>query len=589
MARLDPRLRFIRQQRNTVTATFETRARFGILPESDEGESPIRVLLHFAGDLAAAHAAGFRPTTVAGDVAAGVTTFAALDELEQVENVTVIASSRPMQRELNVSLGEVGADRLHSATPSCRGAGVIVGIIDSGIDFRHGCFRDPAGNTRILAIWDQHLSPRAGESSPQPFGYGVEYTRAAIDGALAGGGSVGHVDYDPNGHGTHVAGIVAGNGSVAGNGFEAGAFVGVAPEADLVVVANQGDSAATLDAVAYLLQTAARLERPIAINLSQGDNLGPHDGSSELERGIDQLLGGPGVALVKSAGNAADTGTHARGAVEQDAMVAVPFAVPTFDESPDTIDVWYGGNDAMEMAIRTPGGKLSRLVRPGDPPTKLPLPNGNRVWVESSIGSPLNGDNQIYVQLLPGARPEIEPGEWELVLRGVVITGDGRFDAWIEPAGVFPRFLPPFVASECTITNPGTSSKVITVGAYVTVSSLVKKGSLAAFSSRGPSRDGRRKPDLSAPGQRVTSTRVMDGTSKDPYRAESGTSMAAPHVTGTIALLLEKRRSLTQGEILAHLTQTARLDVFTSNPPDPDWGAGKLDARECYAAVSEGS
>lgn len=589
MARFDPRLQFLRREYSAATATAETAARFGVsAQEAIGGEPSLHVLLHFEGSLDAARAAGFRPTTIAGDVAAGVVPRKALDELEKVENVTVVESARPMHTELHVSISEIRANALHSATPPIRGAGVIVGVIDSGIDFRHQCFRHPAGNTRILAIWDQNLVPQPGESPPSTYTFGVEYTQTQIDAALTGGGVVRHVDGDPAGHGTHVAGIAAGNGSVAGNGHPAGTFVGVAPEADLLVVAchsdgSVGDSKTTLAAVKYLLQTAESLKRPIVINLSLGDNLGPHDGTSLLERGIDNLLGRPGQAMVKSAGNAGRDGIHASGTVTHGAAVAIPFRVPPNDASPDTIDLWYSGDDVFELAIRTPDGSLSPTVRPGDPQQTLTLANGNQVFVESSTDDEFNHDNRIYLQLLPGTRNAIERGRWELVLTGAVITGDGRFDAWIEDGKVIPRFLSPFVRDEGTITTPGTSRKVITVGAYITVSSK-NVGTLAPFSSRGPTRDGRRKPDLSAPGQRVTSARA-NATTSARYRALSGTSMAAPHVAGTIALLLEKRRSLRQCDLLTHLTGTARTDTFTQSPPAAGWGAGKLDAQACYAAV----
>lgn len=174
---------------------------------------------------------------------------------------------------------------MHTGPPGFRGAGVIVGIIDNGIDFTHECFREAGGTSRITAIWDQNLAPTGNESSPSGFPFGVEYTKSDIDAALANSNPfsvVRHRDGDTrSGHGTHVAGIAAGDGSVAGNGQPAFTFVGVAPEANILMVANRsegsalGDSASTLDAVAYIFNKASSLRKPVVINQSQGDNLGP--------------------------------------------------------------------------------------------------------------------------------------------------------------------------------------------------------------------------------------------------------------------------------------------------------------------------
>jgi subtilisin family serine protease len=324
---LDSRLKFIQQSADDseALALLEASPRFAVRRDSDAAEPLLRVLVQIEEQVATEtmEEAGISVAARAGDVVAGEISLAAVEELDALEGVVLIESSRPMVPELNASVGEIRANVVHSGPPGLRGAGVIVGIIDSGIDWRHETFRSAILQTRVLRIWDQNLVPQAGEASPAPFGYGVEYDAARINTALASPNPltvVRHMD-DSVGHGTHVAGIAAGDGSPAGNGSPASTFIGVAPEADIIVVSNRvttealSDSASTLDGVQYIINVAQALQRPCVINLSQGDNLGPHDGTSLLERGIDNLLGGAGRSMVKSAGNAANAGVHASGTV----------------------------------------------------------------------------------------------------------------------------------------------------------------------------------------------------------------------------------------------------------------------------------
>src|SRR5262249_51780567 len=178
--------------------------------------------------------------------------------------------------------------------------------IDSGIDFRHPSFRNADGTSRILAIWDQNLKRGDGERSPEPYKYGVVYLQDEITDAIRSERprvNVRHLDHGPF-HGTRVAGIAAGSGDPAKASDDEVKYVGVAPGADLIVVANTrgedrnpgtlGDSADTFDAVKFILDFAAGVGKPVVINHSHGDNIGPHDGTSLLEVGIDQLIAGPG-------------------------------------------------------------------------------------------------------------------------------------------------------------------------------------------------------------------------------------------------------------------------------------------------------
>jgi subtilisin family serine protease len=281
MAKLDPGLKFLAQQRDDFSRDFADEVAFSVEVEAEQAPA-VTVLIQFEDDLSALEEAGFSTRSVSGDVATGEVDLGRIDELAQHPSVTRMEASRVLGRELDLALPESRADAVHTGPPGHRGSGVIVGIIDSGIDYTHQAFRRTDGTSRVLAIWDQGLVPQGGETGPTGFTYGVEYQKVAIDSALGAADPfavVRHRDLQIPGdgfHGTHVAGIAAGDGSVAGQGQPAFTFVGVAPEADIVMVANTrgraagerglGDSADTLDAIRYIFDLAASLGRPVVIN-----------------------------------------------------------------------------------------------------------------------------------------------------------------------------------------------------------------------------------------------------------------------------------------------------------------------------------
>jgi len=364
------------------------------------------------------------------------------------------------------------------------------------------------------------------------------------------------------------------------------------------------------------------LGKPAVINISQGDNLGPHDGSSLLEIGIDNFLNTQGRAIVKSAGNAGNDKIHASGTVTQGNTIEVPFVAPSDDSADDLITIWYEGTDSVSVSIRSPAGgsqDATAFVSLGNTQTES-LTNGNTVEIVSSHTNPLNGARNVFIRIGRGSSGNIEQGTWHILLRGDSITS-GRFDSWIERGLVIPQFGSPFVDDSMTISIPGTANNLITVGAYTTKNSWTDVGNdshsipydigaITYFSSLGPTRDGRNKPDLCAPGQVIGSSLSVyadpgfrnffsngshdDGILRDGVHVVAqGTSMAAPHVTGVVALLLQKFPNITADEIKQRLASFAKTDSFTStdqfagnrdfpngNPGVENiWGAGKLDAK----------
>src|SRR5215216_4512432 len=474
------------------------------------------------------------------------------------------------------------------------GRGALIGIIDSGFDLTHPCFLDAQGRTRILAAWDQVNLGGAASAPPSAFGYGVEYTSATIDERVAAQKILIIRNHERAGaHGTYVAGIAAGNGAPHG------VYKGVASGADLILVTYRNDvplggSTYVLDAIDYILKLARALRRPVVINISQGDNLGSHDGMSRLERAIDHVIEEGRVLVVISAGNerGGPASHHAHGKVEQGRELALSF---TLAEGPghvvdgDAIELWYGGGDRLAVALQAPGGERSNFIEPDGMDVVIEFPGGNRALVHSQSCHLTNGDNCIGIVLERGEK--WETGLWQLILRGDKVER-GDFDAWADrPNAVTVIDFRSHQCNASTITLPGNSRRAITVGGFISRPSLCEdnrqvRGDFAPGSSTGPTRDGRIKPDLSAPSTLVMAPRMRRNGHSTRYDPMSGTSMAAPHVTGVVALLWSLWPGLAAGQIRDALLSTPRNDAFTGVTPNTNWGQGKLHARAAYEALS---
>jgi subtilisin family serine protease len=590
MARVDPGLKFLAAMPGDVPRRVARRSTFAVTDVAPE-RSTANIMIEIDEGLAdipdEVRQLGFVPRTRAGTVFTGDMPRAAVMRLEGIAGLKRAEASRRLRNELTVAVLEArGLVSTATGGTATDGAGVIVGIIDTGIDFRHPTFLNPDGSSRILAIWDQALTPeQTGETSPRGFNYGVEYTKAIIDAALRGGGGVRHTDPAPF-HGTHVASIAAGTGGpTAGGGVER-RFSGIAPGADLVVVANTrsraqdpgtvGDSADTLDAIAYILRRAARPRRPVVINLSLGDNIGPHDGTSLLEVGIANLVEGRGRVLVKSAGNEAGTRHHADGTLIEGAHQDVRVEVPK-DEEEVIVDIWFSGSATPGLKITAPSGAASaQIFAPSERDVRLG--QDTMVFVDAETSDPGNGHPRAFVVLRARDGAFVEPGGWTFQL-----TGAGRWHAWIQrnsDAGFQQS------TSSMTVSIPAASDAVICVGSYVSDDRYTwgERGSLSEFSGRGPTRDGRRVPTLVAPGEEVTSAQT-DGR----FAAASGTSMSAAIVTGAVARLLQLKPSSTAAQIRDCLVRTARRDEFTGSAVNDEWGAGKLDIEAACRDISRSS
>lgn len=477
------------------------------------------------------------------------------------------------------------------------GAGVLVGLVDSGIDLHHGDFIRPDGTTRIVSLWDQTDTG----TPPSGFTYGAEWSAAQID-----AGSVKEVD--DFGHGTHVLGIATGDGSAAGHGQPPYTFVGMAPDADICAVKTDLTTSGVVDGIHYIFQVAAARGEPAVVNLSLGTQEGPHDGTHLLDQLINQLTG-PGRIVVAAAGNEGADDIHAQVTVPPASSQNMTMLVPPYTPGPKNEDdfiilgAWYGASDQIAVTLTTPSGVVLGPVAPGDSLTGRSTPDGYvDLWNATTTNA--NGDREIYLQVYDplGSGPPAS-GAWHFQYSPVLIGGTGRVDAYIETSqlgdGSSLASWTQGVVFGGVVGAPGDADSVIAVAAHVTkicwnafdgfyrcFTPAPIPGAIASFSSQGPRRDGALKPDLSAPGFGVASARsrtaAFDNTevTRDGTHAVlAGTSMSTPHVTGAVALYLGHRANAlaTPSEVRARLQSSARADGHTGAVPNNIWGAGKLD------------
>lgn len=528
-------------------------------------------------------AAGKQDSLVTGRIPVG-----RIEHVRRQSFVKSLKAAVPLQPVLHATLEETGArpQDLPANTLSNGGSEAIVGIIDYGCDFAHENFLNAGGTTRILSIWNQSGS----RSAASPFGYGREISQVEINAALQTRDPYGALGYAPRRdsprsvgtHGTHVMDIACGNGrgsGVAGVAPNAGiVFVDVS-HADLpfgdsdVVGASFGDSTRLLEALKYIFDKAG--DRPCVINISLGTNGGPHDGTTLVEDGIDRLLRqAPNRAVCIAASNSFVDGIHAAGSVTQNQHADLHWQVAANDFSPNEFELWYDGADRFDVELIAPDGTSFGRVEPGQ---TLPLNLGARLvaFVGNRRDEPNNHDNMIGIFLERRFRGWDPSGTWTVRIHGRRVI-NGSFHAWIERDNDTPsRFAPPHDNSH-TIGSISCGHETIVVGSY---DAHKPSRPISFFSSAGPTRDGRQKPELSAPGHAVDAahSRTRVGTVQ-----KSGTSMASPAVAGICALVLSeaKRRNidLHNSDLRQLLIDSARRSPPGGSSWNDRYGAGRISA-----------
>jgi subtilisin family serine protease len=470
------------------------------------------------------------------------------------------------------------------------GKGVVVAFVDWGFDFAHSDFCNPDGTTRLLGLWDQRA--RKNGVSNNRYGYGWVHDRNAVNLALKEPNPYAVLAYHPADagpgptHGTHTAGIAVGNG-------RSGGPKGMAPDAHIIFVHlatatgergdSLGDSVALLEAVDFIARLAGT--RPWVLNLSMGRQAGPHDGTLLTEQGIDAALAaGKGRACSQSTGNYFGRPIHTRGVLRPGEVRDIAFYPGKQGRAADEIEIWYPGRDRITVELIAPSGELAARAVTGQQ-SDIRIGGAPSGHLYNRWHDPNNHDNVAHF-FLSGTVPE---GAWTLRLRGVDVI-DGRFHCWVERDAGCSSCQPAFHPSE--VDHSSTTGTIcngylsIAVGAY----DPHRPGRpLSAFGSSGPTRDGRFKPDLLAPGVDILSAR---STPRDtnieypPMTRMSGTSMAAPFVAGTIALMFEIAGTM----LPVRRTRELLLKVaepLTTGEPQRRWGSGYINVVEAVAAAGE--
>ncbi|MBK5285744.1 MAG: S8 family serine peptidase [Bacteroidia bacterium] len=497
------------------------------------------------------------------------------------------------------------------------GTGVVMGIIDEGIDLVHQDFKNVNGSTRIKFLWDQRLNGSPGGITPMPYGYGTEWNSIAINNGAASA----HQD-GPYGHGTHVTGIAAGNGLAVNN------YKGVAPGSDIISVAIDVNAntnvflASLSDAVNYIYSKAQAMGKPAVINVSLGTYLGSHDGQDLQAQVIANLISSqPGRALVCAAGNAgdapihigydvpADTGfTWLRPAASPPHPVSAYIGIYVDTADMNTIQFAIGADDNVNFSYRggTSFSNSSALLG-----LRVDtIWNGtNRLGIDSSYGEIVGGTFSLEYFIQPDSTQYL----WRIMTKG-----SGHIDAWsfyyvydnLPSSSVMPiitKYQMPDI-NQNIVSSFTCRDEVITVGSYINrgyyidvngnpvfsaqFTPATTPGPLSNFSSHGPTRDGRIKPDITSTGEKVVSTGytpqiisllnspfdylVAAGGKHTPG---SGTSMASPAVAGIAALYFQKNPAHNWQQVKDAILNCARRDIFTGNNlPNSYWGYGKADA-----------
>ncbi|MCS7239980.1 MAG: S8 family serine peptidase [Candidatus Bipolaricaulota bacterium] len=556
-------------------------AALALYPE-DAADAKIPVFLELNQSGASTKVPGLR--SLLGTLATATMSLSQIERVAEMAEVRHIWASRPVEPLLDRSVPEIGAPVLWYGAQSSTGQGVIIGIVDSGVDILHPAFRmdqDADGfleKTRIVFYWDQSAAgsgwfpPFWGDESGEA-AYGRVYTQRDLEAAISG-------NYSPvpdvMGHGTHVAAIAAGGPSLG--------LPGVAPGAELVVVKTNFYEDSVVDGIKFVFEVAEYLGKPAVVNISLGGHAGPHDGTGPFERMVSTLVDRPGRIVVAAAGNEGGKKIHVGGDIRtRTTWTIVPAA------SSVVVRFWYTFPAQFRVNITSPLGE-TLLVTPGQ--ARGLTSAAGSLWLDNGVDA-LNQTQQIFLSLVRAA-----PGSaWWITFEPIF---GGRIDGWIESSSM-GEFLEG--DGNMSIAEPGNAERVITVGAYVTKTSWASQAgvykaegyelqALAPFSSRGPTRDGRLKPDLAAPGAWIASARSRDAQVSPWYALPdgwhmvlAGTSMAAPHVAGACALLLSLRPNLSWQEALTALQSGARVDSFVGPVPNLSWGKGKLDVPKAWAAL----
>lgn len=466
-----------------------------------------------------------------------------------------------------------------------RGQGVLVGVIDTGIDYTQQVFRYEDGTSKIQAIYDQSIPGTA----PKDFFIGTEYTNEQINQALLAEDPYQIVPQrDTDGHGTFLASVAAGR--------ETGDFLGAAPDAELIVVKlkkarpfyldlfsvpetqeNAFGSTAVMIGVEYILRKAQELNRPVAICLGIGSNMGSHDGFSIFEEYLSEVSNLTGVCLCIAAGNESQAKHHTQGRISAKGE-SQNIDISVVNEAAINVSIWSTVSDRISISVRSPTGELAARIPPKSGSITFTDLIYEKAVIRVAYYFPIEGSGG---QLTHIRVTNATPGIWTITVYGDLIL-DGTFHAWLPLTG----FVSPGVEflsanPNYTVTVPATAFGAISCGAY-----NIDDNSLYLNSSWGPTRINRLVPDLVAPGVNV------GGIFPTGLGTMSGTSAAAAITAGACALMLQwgivqkNDTSLSTYQIRAYLVRGCKRNPMMLYP-NTQWGYGALNLAQTFGFMRE--
>lgn len=542
--------------------------------ELETGYNPVsrmwELIVKYSGSLDGIRELGIRVDEMRNEYAILTVPEDLIDEVSTFPQIEYIEKPKRLFFAITRAKAASCINPLQEPPRNLTGRDVLVAVLDSGIDYYHEDFRNPDGTTRIAALWDQML--------------GRVFTAEELNAALETGSRAGARElvpsFDASGHGTAVAGIAAGNGR-EGNG----AYRGVAYEAGLLVV-KLGTAMANgfprttelMRAVDFVVTKAVELGKPLAVNISFGNTYGSHDGTSLLETFLDDIGNYGRTTIVVGSGNEGAAAGHTSGRLRTGAAERnreeVELTIAPY-ETGVSVQLWKAYPDEFAIRLRAPSGETLGPLQSTLGPQRF-VYRDTQILVYYGKPNPYSQAQEIYFDFIPSAN-YINSGIWSFVLEPVRIV-TGNYDLWLPSAGILnpsTAFLMP--TPDTTLTIPSSAAKVITVGAYNS-----NYGSYADFSGRGFTRvTNQVKPDLVAPGVGIMAPRSGGG-----YEAVTGTSFAAPMVTGSAALLMQwgmvdGNDPFLYGEkVKAYLRRGARQLPGFSEFPNALVGYGALCVRD---------
>ena len=471
------------------------------------------------------------------------------------------------------------------------GRGVILGVVDTGIDYLNTEFQKEDDTTRILRIWDQTIN-----SEKEVYGLklGTEYTEEQINEAIklekSGGDPYSVVpSRDLNGHGTMVSGLAAARG-------KNNDLIGIAPNCDIAVVKlreanglviseagvtnqenNRYDTIDILSAFRYLSLLAIELKRPIVILISFGSNIGAHGGLGTLDGFITGLSRQVGVVFVSGTGNEGDTDTHTEGKIDSTGATNVIELKVDKNQKNINFQVWISKPDVVSVSVTSPSGEVIEKISTklgGKEDIKFTY-EGTIMAINYSIPEPVNGDELITIRA-----KGLREGIWRFTLHGDYIV-DGRYWAWLPQRSLLEkdtRFINP--SPYTTLTIPSGARTSVSVAYY-----NQNNNSVVGSSGRGFLRDGTIKPDIAAGGINAKVIKPGGGIG-----VATGSSVATSIAAGICILIFQwgivdgNKVDITAEQLISYIIRGAKMragDVY----PNREWGYGMINVSEIFDAI----